>query len=127
MRLGQVCCALILVAFAVLLLVTFASEAAATPIGVTGTLTLNGSLGVFDLSGDRGFTLRSAVDAQGGREGPWESCSPCRPGDPISPVALWSGTDLSGSTTLDSLQYRLGMCVGEPGCMGALSASMDRR
>jgi hypothetical protein len=70
-----------------------------------GSLTFQDAQGDLTLTGERGFTLISRVDALAGVFGPWSSCTPCIPGAAISLTAEWIGKDLTGTATLDGRAY----------------------
>jgi hypothetical protein len=107
--------AFVMLGLVAILLPVLASPAAPTPIHVTGgSLRLIGERGNVFLSGDRGFTLSSQVNANGGISNLSESCHSCFPGQPLDPRAEWSGSDLIGSVTLDGRGYHLGLLVAPP-------------
>ena len=52
-----------------------------------------------------GFSFTGGVGVPGGAFGPWTSCLPCEPGDPISLGAFWGGNDLHGTVTFNGVTY----------------------
>ena len=70
-----------------------------------GSLNMSGPAGTLSLAGNHGFTFTSLVHITGGNFGPWITCGPCSPGDPISLAAGWSGNDLGGTATFEGLTY----------------------
>lgn len=84
-----------------------------------GVLDFSGGRGELQLRGARRFTLRGEVSATGGIIAPIQTCQApvCEPGAPVSLHALWAGTDLRATVTLDDRTYRLGSALSEASAM----------
>jgi hypothetical protein len=95
------------VALGLLISLTAARTAAADPISLTsGWLDMHSFSGPLFLSGDRGFSFSSHVDAVGGVFGPWNQCfNGCVPGTNMTLSAYWVGNDVTGPATLDGAAY----------------------
>jgi hypothetical protein len=82
--------------------------AGAEPIRVTaGSLDFDGFSGPLTITGDRGFSFSSFVDAVGGAvDFAFGGCGgPCDPETTLSLGAFWSGNDLLGVATLDGRRF----------------------
>lgn len=84
-----------------------------------GVLEFAGNRGEIQLRGARGFTLRGEVSATGGIIAPIQTCqSPaCVPGTAVSLHALFAGTDLRATITLDETTYTVGSALSEASAM----------
>ncbi len=84
-----------------------------------GALEFAGSRGELQLRGARGFTLHGEVSATSGIIAPIQDCqSPaCVPGTAVSLHALWAGTDLRATITLDETTYTVGSALSEASAM----------
>ncbi|HEX7088263.1 MAG TPA: hypothetical protein VF198_18035 [Vicinamibacterales bacterium] len=84
-----------------------------------GTLDFAGSRGALQLRGTRGFTLQGEVSATGGIIAPIQDCqSPaCVPGAAVSLHALFAGTDLRATITLDDTTYTVGSALSQASAM----------
>ena len=71
---------------------------------------------LIDLKGTRSFRLDSTFE---GPIGPFDSCLPCVPGDPIRLDSFASGVDVRGSVTLHGKTYEPigGLGPGDPGVL----------
>lgn len=81
------------------------------PIAVhRGELDLSGRTGTLSLLGNRGFSLTGTVSVVGGNV---PQCTlGCQPGGSIPLLALWVGSDLSATVTLDGATYSIGSATG---------------
>ena len=90
---------------AVLTFAAVPATVAADPIQIEqGRLDMVSFAGTLSLVAT-GFTFTSGVGVPGGVFGPWTSCLPCEPGDPISLGAFWGGNDLHGTATFNGVTY----------------------
>jgi hypothetical protein len=90
-----------------LVLALSSRPAGADTITITGgRLQMGSFVGTLDLVGERGFTLAATVGVVGGVFAPQQQCfTGCVPGTTVPLTAVWTGSDVRATVTLDGQTY----------------------